>query len=142
MKTQKTLITPVMIFGLWLALVLGCSTLRTAANSPSSSQNGGAPIKISAEDLYKAYESNEVAAADLYKGKTLIVSGTLGNIGEAMGSRYVFLVDDHQSPVVECFFADDQKDSLSRLKKGQTVSVKGTCQRRMGPVVLEECIIQ
>ena len=51
------------------------------------------------------------------------------------------MIDFGPSPL-EVHVSGGLKDSLSRLKKGQTVSVKGTCQRRMGPVVLEECIIQ
>ena len=139
MNTQRNSVTLLVIFGAFLGLPLGCSTLRDATNSRSSES---APAKISAEDLYKTFQSNEVAAADRYKGKTLTVSGMLGNMGEAMGSTYVFLVDDHQTPMVECFFADEQKDSLSRLKKGQTVSIKGTCKGLLGVVDLEDCVIQ
>jgi hypothetical protein len=139
MKTQRNSVTQLVIFEVFLGLALGCSTLREATNSPSSVS---AAAKISAEDLYKSFQSNEVAAADRYKGKTLIVSGTLGNMGEAMGSTYVFLVDDHQTPMVECFFPDEQKDSLSRLKKGQTMSIKGTCKGLLGVVDLEACVIQ
>jgi tRNA_anti-like len=139
MNTQRNSVTLLVICVIWLVLTLGCSTLREGTNSRSSQS---APTNISAEDLYKTFQSNGVAAADRYKGKTLTVSGMLGNMGEAMGSTYVFLIDDHQTPMVECFFSDAQKDSLSRLKKGQTVSIKGTCTGLLGVVDLEDCVIQ
>ena len=47
--------------------------------------------------------------------------------------------------MVRCFgFAADQKDAVSKLKAGQTVSVKGKCMGRMMGrlVVLEDSVIQ
>ncbi len=67
MKMERTSVHLVLTFGLWLGLILGCSSLRNSA-----------PIKISAEDLSKAYESNENSANDRYKGETLIVTGMVG----------------------------------------------------------------
>ena len=74
MKTQKNPATLLVIFSLWLGLILGCSSLRKAREARE-----GPPIKISVEDLYKAYASNEGEADKLYQGKMLIVSGTVGD---------------------------------------------------------------
>ena len=108
----------------------------------------GPPITISAEDLSKAYESNEAEADKLYQGKILIVTGTVGTTsapGEGMGRPAIILVDAHQKPIVNCFgFATDNKEAISKLKAGQKVSVKGKC---MGKVmtdipVLEDSILR
>ena len=147
MRTPKTSITLVLTFGLWLGLVLGCSSLRKAADEKRAEREG-APITISAEDLYKAYESSEADADKLYQGKIVIVTGTVGTTStpdEGMGRPAIILVDAHQKPIVNCFgFPTDNKEAISKLKTGQKVSVKG---KSMGKVVgdipvLEDSILQ
>ena len=147
MKAQRTPFTLAVTFGLWLGLILGCSSLKKATHS-SSSERAGAPIKISAEDLYKAYESNEAEADKLYQGKTLIVSGTVGTTSTpepAMGRPAIILIDSRQNAIVNCFgFATDARDAISKLKTGQKVAVRGKC---MGKAVtdipvLEDSVLQ
>jgi hypothetical protein len=130
MKTHKSPVTLVLMFGLWLGLVLGCSSLRNSA-----------PIKISAEDLSKAYESNEKTANDRYKGETLIVTGMVGvtNIPEGVTPPPSFHFGD--APLVVCFA--EEKDEVSKLKMGQTVTVKGKCMGSvLGFVTLTNCVVQ
>ena len=142
MKTQKNALALGLVFGLWLGLILGCSNSREATNSPSS-EDRSAPIRISAEDLSKAYESNEAEADKLYQGKTLTVTGKVGTSDAKI--LVVLLMDARQKPIVNCLgFASDQKDAVSKLKTGQKVSVKGEC---MGKVVtdipvLEDSVLQ
>src|SRR5260370_2502410 len=147
MRIPKTSITLVLTFGLWLGLVLGCSSLRKAADEKRAEREGPG-VTISAEDLYKAYQSNEADADKLYQGKIVIVTGTVGTTStpdEGMGRPAIILVDAHQKPIVNCFgFATDDKNAISKLKPGQKVSVTGKC---MGKVlsdvpVLEESVPQ
>jgi hypothetical protein len=147
MKTQKTLVALVLTFGLWLGLVLGCSSLKKAVNDKRAEREGP-PITISAEELDKAYASNEADADKLYQGKILIVTGTVGTTSTpaaGMGNPAVILIDARQKPIVNCFgFAINEKDAISKLKTGQKVSVKGKC---MGKVmtdipVIEDSVLQ
>ncbi len=130
MKMERTSVHLVLTFGLWLGLILGCSSLRNSA-----------PIKISAEDLSKAYESNENSANDRYKGETLIVTGMVGvtNIPEGATPPPSFHFGD--APLVVCFA--EEKEEVSKLKMGQTVTVKGKCMGRVLLfVTLTNCVIQ
>ena len=147
MRITKTSITLVLTFGLWLGLVLGCSSLRKAADEKRAEREGPG-VTISAEDLYKAYQSNEADADKLYQGKSVIVTGTVGTTStpdEGMGRPAIILVDAHQKPIVNCFgFATDDKGAISKLKTGQKVTVKG---KAMGKVmtdvpVLEDSVLQ
>src|SRR6266446_10226055 len=134
MRITKTSITLVLTFGLWLGLVLACSSLRKAADEKRTEREG-APITISAEDLYKAYQSNEAEADKLYQGKIVIITGTVGTTStpdEGMGRPGIILVDAHQKPIVNCFgFATENKEAISKLKTGQKVSVKGKCMGKI-----------
>ena len=147
MKTHKTSVALVLTFGLWLGLILGCSSLRKAMNAKRAEREGP-PITVSAEDLYNAYESNEAEADKLYKGKILIVTGTVGTTSTpetGMGNPAVILIDARQKPIVNCFgFATDEKDAISKLEAGQKVSVKGKCMGKVvtGIPVLEDSVLQ
>ena len=145
MKTQRKSFSLVVIFGLWLGLVLGCSSLRKATESKRIEREGTG-ITISAEDLFMAYESNEAEADKLYQGKIVIVTGKVGDTQTPeIGNPAVTLIDARPKPIVQCLgFAADQKEAVSKLKTGQTVSVKGKC---MGKVVwsfpvLEDSVLQ
>jgi hypothetical protein len=106
---------------LLLVVVLGCGNIeKPASNVP--------PITVSANQLIEAYKANELAADDKYKGKPLIVSGRLSDISETLGSLQADLAgnNDLEFINVKCSFNDDQRQSLSALKKGSTVTFSGT----------------
>jgi tRNA_anti-like len=139
MKTQKNVLTLVLTLGLWVGPVLGC---RTSTQKTREAVNAST---ISAEDLYRAYESSEADADKLYQGKILIVTGKVGATDAMPRNPSVTLIDARQKDKVQCFgFAPDQKDAMSKMEVGQRVSVKGKC---MGKVVLpipvlEDCVFQ
>jgi hypothetical protein len=115
------------------AAVIGCMT------STERTRGAASAITISAEDLHKAYESNEAEAEKLYQGKILIVTGTVGTASapsKGMGNPAVILVDARQNPSVNCLgFSVDERDAIAKLKRGEKVSVKGKC---MGKVATDE----
>jgi hypothetical protein len=133
MRNQPKVLALVIAIGFGLVPISACKTnierTREAANA----------IPIAAEDLYRAYQSNEAEADNLYQAKILIVTGTVGTASapeKGMGNPAVILVDARQKPNVNCFgFSTDAKDAISKLKTGQRVSVKGKC---MGKVATDE----
>jgi len=147
MRAQKSYVSLLLVFGLWLGLILGCSSFRKAMDEKRAEREGPA-ITISAEDLYKAYQSNEAEADKLYQGKIVIVTGTVGTTstpGAGMGRPAVILVDAHQKTIVNCFgFANEAKDAISKLKPGQKVTVKGKCMGKIATEepTLEDCVLQ
>jgi hypothetical protein len=134
MINQKNVLTLVVVFALWLLLVIGCSSFQKAMEEKRAEREGPG-ITISAEDLYKAYQSNEAEADHLYQGKIVVVTGTVGTVstpGEGMGRAAVILVDARQKEIVNCFgFAASEKDAISKLKPGQKVTVKGKCMGKI-----------
>lgn len=130
----------------FIACVLACGgapTTNQPSSSPAASQ-AAAPafeaIKITASQLSRDYEDNELAADKKYKDKTLVVTGKVSSINEVFGQTSVVLVGmDDLSRIVTGFFADDQKESLMKLKKGQTATIEGRCDGKMLGVNLKDC---
>ena len=85
-------------------------------------------IEVSATKLFKDYEANEIAADEVYKGKKIAVTGIIGDIGnDVFNDPYVSLkIDILQN--VNCYFDDENKKIISKLRKGQKVTIIGTCR--------------
>lgn len=103
-----------------------------------------APIyTISANQLYREYDSNEVAADEKYKGKVVIVSGAIQNIGkDIMGDAYIVIGGGGILDGVQCMFTKGEQSSVSRLSKGQQVRVKGEVAGKMGNILVKKCNLQ
>ena len=147
MKTQKNMMALALVAGLWLLLVLGCSSVKKAMDEKRAEREGPG-VSVSAEDLNRAYQTNEADADKLYQGKIVIVTGTVGTVsapGEGMGRPAVILVDPQQKEIVNCFgFPAEARDAIKKLKPGQKVTVKGKCMGKIASDIpsLEDSVLQ
>ncbi len=98
---------------------------------------------LSANQLYGEYNSNEVAADSKYKGKTVIVTGTIQNIGkDIMDDAYIVIGGGGFLDGVQCTFTKGEQSSVARLSKGQQVRVKGEVSGKMGNVLVNKCSLK
>lgn len=83
--------------------------------------------EVTANQLYQAYDANEIAADDKYKGKKLAVTGRISEISEILGDIHVDLKtgDGIGWTKISCNMED--RDVVSKLRKGQKVTIIGTC---------------
>lgn len=99
------------------------------------------PVTVSAYDLMAAYKANGVAADEKYKGKTLIIEGTVESIDkDIMDTPYVALrgsSDEYSMESVQCMFEEDAS-KLGSLKKGQKVRIQGQVDGYMMNVLVRE----
>ncbi len=138
-------------YALLVFFVFGCVcgkpsniNVNTSAppNAPSPAQ-AEAPVTVTAAQLVKDYEANEIAADGKYKDKTLLVSGVVDSIQEMLGQKFVTLRGGGNGLTsVQCFFGDAQAVSLSNLKGGQRVSIQGRCDGKSMNVTMQECVIK
>ncbi|MDR0519512.1 MAG: OB-fold putative lipoprotein [Clostridiales Family XIII bacterium] len=124
---------------------------KDANNAPSnqteqSADDSTAPeesaIQISAKDLMDAYDENEVAADEKYKGKVLQVKGVVNSVAtDIMDELYVTLDNGAELEIisVQCYFNEDKKDAIAKLKKGDEITIEGTCTGYLINVLLEDC---
>lgn len=98
---------------------------------------------LTAEQLYREYDSNEVSADAKYKGKVIIVSGTIQAIGkDIMDDAYIVIGGRGFLDGVQCTFTKGQLSSVARLSKGQRVTVKGEVAGKMGNILVNKASLQ
>ena len=155
MKTILAVIGALVVIvfgGLFMIGVLGGIA---AHNTQTSSENNGVqsvdtpkstapPINVSAYRLFADYQGNEVSADAKYKGRILLVSGTVTGT-----SRRIFPTSPIDSVLgtpnefmgVHAELRGDQLSWASQLQAGQSVSVEcegGTMV--MGSPFLKDCV--
>jgi len=98
-------------------------TTSTQAGAPSEEVK---PIAVTAQEVFTDFKANTVAAEEKYKGKKLLLTGTVKDIGkDIMDDPYVTFVVGGQFEIVgvQAFFTDQEESKLSSLKKGQKVTI-------------------
>ncbi|HWQ42871.1 MAG TPA: hypothetical protein VN456_12665 [Desulfosporosinus sp.] len=91
-------------------------------------------IKITAKALLDDYESNEVKADLMYKGKLVEVNGIVDDIRVTFGKTAVSLSAGNSSSLnnVTCYFDDKTEDNkVADLKKGDQVTISGVVNGKM-----------
>lgn len=104
-------------------------------------------IGIEAERLVAQYEANEIAADARYKDQMLAVTGIIGDFDKGpFGGLYVVLAAESMRAFfsgVRCSFDKKNEAELSRLSKGERITVTGRCDgRTLGTVYLRDCSLQ
>ena len=104
--------------------------------------DAGAPIEITARQLYAAYDANEVSADAKYRGRLLEITGIITKIGkDAFGNPYVEIATQNEfSGVVAAF---DSVDAVISLKKGYKLVAR--CRgagMALGSPALDDCAVE
>lgn len=101
-------------------------------------------IKVSAATLYEEFTTNNVGAENKYKGKMLLVTGTVYNIDKTffLGTAYVNLMAGYVADGVTAYFSSEGKSQITNISQGQTITILGKCTgRSMGSAILDDCIL-
>ncbi len=128
------------ILAAFLVLAVGSTDTDTDTQKV---QSQAPSYTLSANQLYNEYDSNEVAADSRYKGKVVVVTGTVQDIGkDIMDDAYIVIGGDGFLDGVQCTFTKGSQSSVARLSKGQQVRVKGEVAGKMGHVLVKKCSLQ
>ena len=99
-------------------------------------------IRITAPKLLAEYQANEVAADEAYKGKKLEVKGVVLKVAkDLLDDMYVTLKSGKEFDIftVQCSFDDDHEEALAAVQPGAIVTIRGTCDGKLGNVFLKDC---
>ena len=133
------------------AIIVSIIGLPSGDTPPSGTNNSGtsttAPekqiIKISAKELYQAYEENEVAAGKKYDEKLVEITGEVDDIGtDILNRAYITFSTGKTLRSVQCYFEDtDAIDGVASISKGQKITVVGACDGFTLNVSVKDCVI-
>lgn len=84
--------------------------------------------EVTANQLYRAYDTNEISADDKYKGKKLAVTGRISDISEVLGSINVDLKTGDGIGWTKVSCTMKNRDVVSKLRKGREITIVGTCE--------------
>lgn len=100
---------------------------------------------ITAQELADAYQANEVAADEQYKGKQVTVTGRIKSIGKDIFDKipYVEIETSEQLTSIRCIFSSKDVNILSSLARGESIAISGTV-RGAGVISIhvEDCTIK
>lgn len=138
--TLKSLLALVLL----VIVVLGCGRTRktSIANSNQNPSSSSAPLsvdEIAAEDLFDEFQKDKNAAESKYKGKTIVVRGTVDTSKTDSTNPYITMKTSSMILRVQCIFPKSDTSTVSGLTKDQTVRVRGKVFGRIGNVVLQDC---
>lgn len=116
-------------------------TQEQASDTPAVSEPQEPEYSLTVDQLCGEYEANEIAADEKYEDKVIELTGVVDDVGtEIMGSGFIMLAGDGFGNQAQCVMVN--KDEAASVTKGQTITLQGKIQGKMGWVILEECTLK
>ncbi|MDN4021524.1 hypothetical protein QX205_15720 [Acinetobacter pittii] len=119
---------------------------QQASSSAEPTTPAEPPIEVTANELLNAYKNNEVAANQQFKGKTLLVSATVGSIDAGISDEpYLTLKagGEYEFNQPQAHLADAEQNKAASLSKGQKIKLLCTGNSEIaGTPMLDNCSIQ
>ncbi len=117
---------------------------RAMIEAELAAEKSRSKLSMSVDALARAYNANEIAADEKYKGKAVIITGKIQSIGkDILGSPFVVVGGSGMLDGVQCMFAKSATSSLASLSKGRTVTISGTVSGKMLTwVMMSDCQLQ
>ena len=126
----------VFVVGFYYLKVKPISDKRNQVANKTEATAKAKPIEITAVQLMKEYEANEVRADKKYKGKWLRIKGFIKSIGkDVLGNAYVTL-ETNNTFSVQCMF---KNSDLSGLNKSDGIFALGKCKGMFLNLIVESC---
>jgi hypothetical protein len=95
---------------------------------------------ISAKNLFRMYDENEVKADEYFKGKKFYVQGKVTSIAnDILNNPYITLSSSNEFLSVQCSF--ENKKEVTELTKGQEVTILGECSGKLMNVMMNNCTL-
>lgn len=98
--------------------------------------------RVKVSSVQSAYAKNELKGNKLYKGKNLLISGKVGEVGEDMMHTPFISFKDRNIITPRAYFKKSELDSLAELNKGQEVMAFCKVGRFvMGAISFDDCLL-
>lgn len=132
----------------FIGAMLSDDETSTSASNDNSSATADAPaetaIPVTAQQIFDAYDSNEVAADKQYKGQLLQISGTVASIDSGLtDNAQVQLATSNDFMSVSATGDENFDNAAASLNKGQSVTL--LCRGEgevIGSPMVGDCVVQ
>ena len=136
----------------WVLAVFVFLMVIGSSNAPKNTNSTGtgtpvvteeSAIPVTAAQVMRDYNANEVAADDQYKGKIVEVSGTITTIGkDILDTPYVALGTGENSFFsIQCMFEKSDQTQLATLSKDTRITLRGRVSGKLGNIIIRECSV-
>lgn len=124
-----------------IALITGIGFGYYLYNKPHQSIADESPaFSIDVKTIVGDYETDEKKANDKYLGKIVEVRGLISEKTLDNKGNYNIILQGPDLSGVGCEFEPNAQTSLTKLKEGQEVVIKGICTGVLMDVVLVDCV--
>lgn len=123
-----------------LALIAGAYGFFQFNKGPVNLASKRAEVSITSVDLFNAFQKDEKAFNQAYLNKVVEVKGKVTSVKEKEGITTIALASEDMMFGVNCQMAGTAQ-GLEKVKKGDTVSIKGQCDGALMDVVLTKCVL-
>ena len=127
-KMPRAAVTAILALAVLVTACGGSPAATNTAPAPTTAPTVQAPAPnavIQVRDLSTEFKTDPKGAEAKYKGKEIVIEGTVKDTKLQFGAPTVFLRESEDLPGIRCFFYDASTDTKD-LKEGQKIKVKGT----------------
>lgn len=138
---KKFLITLLVIIGIFMLILIG-GYLYVRHMPDKSITKQAADFTLSASNLANEYETNPTGSDRKFIDRVILVKGVISEITTDQNNSTVFILRDNNSSTgILCTLNGQNVKKIKRYKKGDRITIKGTCSGMLLDVVLNKCII-
>ena len=126
-----------------VVVLSGVSVALYLYNKPHADVSGMTPeLRVSAMDLYKAFQKDETAANRQFGDKVIAVTGAIAAEDVTDSTASLQLTTNDPAGSVNCAFVGGKKEKGSLPARGSVVTVKGRCTGFLQDVNLVDCVVE
>jgi hypothetical protein len=118
-------------------LALGATTWYIFTDKFADTADSKADYSLNASDLLKEFQNNYSLANEKYAEKIILVKGIISDIESADTSINVKMTDTASGDYIIFAFQQQHLAMARKLKKGELVSIKGSCSGGVHSEILE-----
>jgi tRNA_anti-like len=116
------------LFGIIILSLLGAGVVWYIYTEKfSDTSETSADFAVNALDLIHEFEKNDTLANKKYTEKIIVVNGTVSEVEGADTTVNIKMADSASGSYIIFAFQQQHREEAKKIKKGDKVSVKGSC---------------
>ena len=132
----------ILISGLAISIILVTWGIYNYRKPHTNAAASKPTFSLSANELFKQYEQNEMAANKKFADKVLEVRGTIIAIEHTDSTANIELASGETMGNINCSFILSKEQSNKLPSKNSEVNIKGRCTGFLADVNLVDCVIE